>query len=484
MPRQLMILEVSQKQSYIFAPRELRENRRRSAQIAYATSEAYFLKTCTDGEYTQQNMVYAGGGHTVLQFEDAASANAFAKTISLQVLRDYPEMELFIKQITYDPNQTPGENLNRLTEELEKKKSLRRSSFRTVSMGIEKPDRSGDGGSSQTESFHGWKLTNDTGKIANDDNFIAVVHIDGNAMGKRVQKIYDDCTSDWDTCVARLKQFSEQIDLHFNEAYEEMALELIAALEARQEDRWNARVLPLRRLIGAGDDVCFVCTGYLGLECAASFLHHLSRKTNQADGQAYSACAGVVLIHTKFPFRQAYDLSEALCSNAKVFAAKQGEDISAIDYHMEFGQLKASLSAIRADYRTEDGGYLNLRPLAVVGKTAPECQYDFLTTLIGQMQQNQSGLARSKVKALRTAFHQGEQESALALRITQAGELLYRGLEKRFPDWLQRTLSGESLAREAFFTDAEGKRRCLYFDAIECTDNTLLWRTSGKGELK
>lgn len=476
MQRQLMILEVSQKQAYIFEPRELRENRRRSKQIERVTSPEYFLEVCTAGEYTEQNMVYSGGGHTVLQFEDAAQAKTFAQKISLQVLREYPQMELFIKQIPYDANLTPGQNLNRLTEALEKKKSLRRSSFRTVSMGIEKTV--GQGGSADTEprTFQGWKLTSDTGRIANDGNFIAVVHIDGNAMGKRVQKIYDTCTSDWDVCVAKLRQFSEEIDRHFDEAYREMAQELITALEARQEDRWNERILPLRRLIAAGDDVCFVCTGYLGLECAARFLQHLSEKTNGADGQKYSACAGVVLIHTKFPFRQAYDLSEALCSNAKVFAAKQGEGISAIDYHIEFGQMKASLSAIRADYRTEDGGYLNLRPLAVVGQTAPECQYDFLTTLIDQMQQNQSGLARSKVKGLRTAFHQGEQESALALRMTNAGDLLYRGIEKRFPDWMKRTLEGNAPAKEAFFADSEGKRRCLYFDAIEFADNTLLWR--------
>ena len=50
MQRQLMILEVSQKQAYIFAPRQLRENRRRSEQIAFVTSEAFFLELCQNGE--------------------------------------------------------------------------------------------------------------------------------------------------------------------------------------------------------------------------------------------------------------------------------------------------------------------------------------------------------------------------------------------------------------------------------------------------
>lgn len=481
MQRQLMILEVSQKQAYIFAPRQLRENRKRSEQIAFVTSEACFLELCQNGEYTPNNMVYSGGGHTVLQFDSEASATAFAKVVSEQVLRRYPQMELFIKQLPYDNSKTPGENLNLLSEALETKKALRRASFRTHAMGIEKhvavPEQSSG---SAPELFHGWKLTSDAKKIANDDNFLAVVHLDGNAMGTRVQAIYDACQNDWDACVEKLQLFSQQIDTHFDEAFNDMALELIGQLDADQTGRWANRVLPLRRLIGAGDDVCFITTGYLGLECAASFLRHLGSKTNLADGKSYSACAGVVLIHEKFPFRQAYDLSEALCSNAKLFVAENGGGFSAMDYHIEFGQMKPSLSHIRQDYRTEDGGHLELRPVAIDGNVPPERRYDFLTALIAEMKDNHAGLARSKVKALRSAFHQGEMESALALRMTGTESLLYRGLEKRYPDWLHQTVSGTMLERGAFFTDRQGERRCLYFDAIELMDHTLLWKHSPK----
>ena len=390
-------------------------------------------------------------------------------------------MELFIKQLPYDDSKTPGENLNLLSEALETKKALRRTSFRTHAMGIEKHvAQTAQPADSGPEFFHDWKLTSDAGKIANDDNFLAVVHLDGNAMGTRVQAIYDACRDDWDACVKQLQLFSCQIDTHFGEAFNDMALELIGQLETDQSGRWANRVLPLRRLIGAGDDVCFITTGYLGLECAASFLRHLSSKTNLADGKPYSACAGVVLIHQKFPFRRAYDLSEALCSNAKVFVAENGGGFSALDYHIEFGQMKDSLSRIRLDYRTEDGGHLELRPLAIDGNESPERRYDFLTTLITEMKDNHAGLARGKVKALRTAFHQGEAESALALRMTGTESILYRGLEKRYPDWFRQTLSGVKLKRSAFFTDRKGERRCLYFDAIELMDHTLLWKAVPK----
>lgn len=479
MERQLMILEVSQKQAYIFAPRELKQNLIRSAQIARVTSDAFFRETCPEHYLTERNLVYTGGGHAVLQFDTKADADCFAKAVSLQVLRDYPGMALLVRQMTYNPQKSPGENLNELSRQLEEKKARRESSFYLRALGVERPDPElGVKGAGPTVRIPaGWSLTDDVDEITGEDNFLAVIHIDGNAMGKRVQGIYRACGADWADCTQRLRTFSAGIDAHFAAAYDDMAQELAAALERKG---WPSRKLPLRKLIGAGDDVCFITAGRLGLQAAASFLTHLQGKVNKADQQAYTACAGIVLIHRKFPFRRAYDLSEALCSNAKKFAREHGGQVSAMDYHIAYGQMKPTLSEIRRDYRTEDGGYLELRPLAVTGDVPPERRYDFLTALLGEMQKNASGLARSKIKALRTAFHQGELESQLAMRMTQTEDLLDRGLEKLDAGWLENTLAGRQRKRDAFFTDSQGKRRCLYFDAIELMDNTLLWREPGE----
>ena len=51
----------------------------------------------------------------------------------------------------------------------------------------------------------------------------------------------------------------------------------------------------------------------------------------------------------------AYDLSEELCQSAKRLAKSldpDGSNASAIDWHIEFGQLKNDLSEIRRDYET------------------------------------------------------------------------------------------------------------------------------------
>ena len=76
--RRLMILEVSQKQAYIFASHRLRENAARSEDIRYVT-ESRFFQTAAGPLYREEDLVYAGGGHTVLQFDSRERADAFAR---------------------------------------------------------------------------------------------------------------------------------------------------------------------------------------------------------------------------------------------------------------------------------------------------------------------------------------------------------------------------------------------------------------------
>ena len=474
MQRVLMILEVSQKQNYIFASKILKENMQRSENISHVTSRSYFSQVCPGDFDPDVNLVYSGGGHTVLKFFSEEEAERFARAVTRQVMIDYPGMELFVKQLNYMESRSPGENLNELSRQLESKKSYREHAFRTHALGIE--ESAGDSGSSSIRNNfkipRGWKTSKHVDLNEWDDNFLAVVHIDGNAMGARVQEIYKACKDSWQECERLLKQFSSELQQHFDMAFDDMAQELAVNLEPQYRNPAK-RILPLRKIIGAGDDVCFITTGKHGMECAASFLRHLSKRCNGADGKRYTACAGVVLVHKKYPFRHAYDLSEELCRNAKSFCTAYGGEISALDFHIEFGQMKDSLAEIRSDYITDDGARLELRPLAVTGtdKVPLRRTYDFhtgqlrrlLDILRQQEKQNENGLARSKVKSLRPYLHQGEIETMYAIRKNQAGALL--DLNRGEPP---------------FFTDDKGIRRCLYFDTIELLDSTVLWQEMKK----
>lgn len=483
----MVILEVSRKQDYIFSSKQLRENALRSGIISYVTDSTFF-ECAAENLYTKaDNLVYTGGGHTVLQFDSPEQARRFAQRVTEKAMRDYDGLELFVRQMPYDPDRTQGENLKELSQQLERKKALRRASFRMVSFGIKAQAVKKNDKDEVTPRVQGiqppafYCFPREFSELAGADNFIAVVHIDGNAMGKRVDRVYADAGNDWEACRIKLQRFSAAIQQDFESAFCQTVEEII------RRKNMESEILPIRPVILAGDDVCFVTAGDLGLECARIFLGKLTALCNQEDGMHYAACAGVVLVHVKYPFHQAYRLSEELCSNAKVFGTKldAAGRVCAIDWHIEFGQLKDSLSEIRQEYHTEDDKALSLRPVAVIGPEdcaeQPSLRtYNFFRELCRSMKGEYNKTARRKIKDLRTAFKQGEVESRFFFQDKEIQRLLYHGFgaayqgDARWEQYRKILLEGESMDKEPFralTVAGETDCYCLYFDAIEMIDH-------------
>lgn len=506
MSKILLILEVSRKQDYIFSSIHLRDNAARSDIIRYVTSEEFFKQAAPEYYNSRENFVYAGGGHTILQFGDRVTATRFAEQVTQKAMREYDGLELFAKQMEYratDENgkpATPGQNLVWLSEALEQKKSLRKASFRLTSLGIEqKAEAASLTAPNAIDPPEGWAFAKDFADLQGrtDENFIAVVHVDGNSMGKRVKNLYDSETESWDACCGKLRCFSEGIQHDFEAAFREMATE-VADYEA-DNPAGNTGILPVRPVILAGDDVCFVARGCLGLECAERFMKHLSAKTNPQDGETYAACAGVAMVHLKYPFHQAYDLAEALCSSAKKYGVSLCGDgsVSVMDWHIEFGQLKENLRAIREDYQTEDGRCMELRPVVVLqGDMTEDAQekmnvrtYSFVRDMCLQMKQavqtDGEKIARSKLKELRNAIKQGELECRYALQDGEITNLFravfkaqYNTADEQYAKYADMLKDGELIDKQPFRTFDDGGKNgsepvshCLFFDAIEMMDH-------------
>lgn len=340
--RYLTILEVSQKQAYIFQSNKLRENVLNSAVIAWIMDADYLEETVGDQSMfnKRDNLVYSGGGHTVLEFPDKEQAIRFVKKITKVIKKDYPDIEIFAKTVSYEADKSPAENLKELTKALEKKKSERRAAFHQGSFGVEEIDTNTlkpmlypnektnemPKKEEQTdkhlmaEGFHRVSKFEELGGTKDQSNFIAVVHIDGNAMGKRVERLHQKLNEfGWEEYKEKLKTFSESIDNDFKAAYKEMSEHVADNIRNDKLKDLNIveKKFPVRRIITAGDDICFVAEGRIGLECAVTFINKLSNRKNKVDGQGYAACAGVAIVHQKYPFYKAYELAEMLCSSAK-----------------------------------------------------------------------------------------------------------------------------------------------------------------------
>lgn len=445
MKRCLTILEVSQKQAYIFKSKRLINNIIASDIISYITSGEFFEKNFSDF-YTEENMVYAGGGHTILSFLDKNEAIEFSKKVSIYLFKKYPELEVFIKTIDYDEKNTPSKNIEELIKALEIKKSFRFASFKEVNIGIEKEkeDKKKDRDDwcenqddLETNVLKPYKPVSDLKELGgskDESNFIAVVHIDGNQMGKRVsefnksldkevEKITDQ-NEKFKYYAKRKKDFCVSIDSDFKEAYSDMLKVVKKSLEDGKLDELNLKDdnFPIRKIITAGDDICFVTEGRIGIECAVIFMKKLWEKINKEDDKNYSACAGVAIVHQKYPFYKAYEISEALCSSAKKYVVSKLKENSntdeksacAIDWHLEFGDLQGTIEELRKiNYYTKKiegkSEELSSRPYYVCGdlENVGKNTYKEFKIKINEIKRKDIS-ARGKLKELRNYLKEGK----------------------------------------------------------------------------
>ena len=499
--RYLVILEVSQKQAYIFGYKKLQNNIIASDVIRYVTSKEFFKNT-VPGMFEDSNMVYDGGGHTILEFATEKLAREFVMAVTRRVMELFPGLELFAKINAYDSDKTPGENEAELIRRLEEKKALRLASFHQGKFGIEAHinieekilERESEMVKAirqepcfDTVKYRLAKKFENLGGKKNESNFIAVVHIDGNLMGRRVASLEkEEKADDWADYKNLKARFSRQIELDFQAAYEEMIHVVETNMDSLKEkfDCQDTKqpYFPVRNIILAGDDVCFVTEGRIGVECARIFLEKIWGKVNSVDNKNYSACAGVASVHQKYPFYKSYQLAEELCSNAKRMIAQLAEnepgdqkgvaDLCAIDWHIEYGEMANGLMEIRNQYKNQDEYHLEARPYLVCGEKRlmdlePVRRYEYFKNYITAMQRKET-IARSKLKELRGVLKQTRDAAELYREINLMDNIFWRACD----DYHLKEKS-------VFYQTADGEMRSLVFDAIELMDAYLVLEQGG-----
>ncbi|PID47067.1 MAG: hypothetical protein CR967_05810 [Proteobacteria bacterium] len=136
----------------------------------------------------------------------------------------------------------------------------------------------------------------DLENLSNSKNKIAIIHADGNGLGKIVQNMDEK----------ELKSFSLALDKATIGAKEE-ASKVVKGFEKNH-----------REIILSGDDLTIVCNASYALEFTRNFLELFEQKTkNIYKNDSLSACAGIAYANEKYPLHYAFDLAEALCSYAK-----------------------------------------------------------------------------------------------------------------------------------------------------------------------
>lgn len=286
-------------------------------------------------------------------------------------------------------------------------------------------------------------------------SYVAIVHIDGNAMGKKVGSFKSQKFTCNDKYIEEYAKFTKDIDGAYTKAmictiehimndYPLWAEKIYGTPDKEDHDnlyKKMANIVPLRPIVASGDDICFITYGQLGIEAARVFIQYLQNQSIiiNKKKQNLEACAGVAIVRHKFPFWLAYELAEKLCANAKKRLSidacqwsklgygnkKDPFDTSLIDWHIvTAGDLQTDIAQIRQTvYQNADDSYLTNRPYYLQrnsDKYWHEANYmsSFLTSI--DMIENPTNFqldeqARSKWKALREIYHQGKQ----AIRLWQ-----------------------------------------------------------------
>lgn len=502
-------------------------------------SERLIRKLNLNSELSQwddeDNIILEGGGHGIYSFATLTDGRRFNSLLSENVLREFPGIELNCALIDFDEK---IDHISDAIDNLFRKLSMKKQQpeqFRQISYGIERLCDSSQLPAIYNSSpfvqdnrplsreieckiefsikhkpqsyfvdlipdtpFHLVKIDSQVDNIASDErkNKIAVIHIDGNGMGKKVNTFKEMNHQKDNESIPKFnkrfrdefRKFSNDIDEKYKRAFRRMLVRLETAIHDAPEDSDLSpykKGLHVRPVVFAGDDITFIIPGELGVSAGKIMLQELQKEpllikgNNKEISIPMNACGGVAIVKSGYPFSAAYDLAEQLCDQAKAKLAndcvKKGrlpnEDASILDFHILKGSFSRSLVQLRKHhYEIEANGqtcHLTMKPLYILSaqelKKADADVYSFSQFAKSFSRiLRESTSKRGKIKQLRERIVMGPDAVKQFLKLYDPE----RALTKDFPplaDDQDRSL----------FTSSKD-HTCLYFDAIEAMDDVLL----------
>lgn len=531
----LTLVDVRRVQPYLFNANELKQNLGASALVEQATHDwiAEALKgrrhniELTPFQYEVKDrgaiehgeldaeVIFLGGGNAAILFPDDEAhspSRMFTRSFTRSLLERAPGLEVAVAHVDQVDLSKPGA-LRGAWKEMQQSAMPRQKEGRLVSQALlgfgvtaecaytglpaiaEPFDENGRGTllsaqsdakqSKETVEAAKKRLTtllpidgfeypsqfDDLGSDHGHASTLAVVHADGNSMGKRIQRHVE--RDDNREMIQRMREFSEAMNQIGLNAIRKVCDWLVHIIDVGEDgkrivlDRYNDKMfvrfgnsfyLPMRPLVFGGDDVTFVCDGRLGLALASKLLESFSQQT-LPDGEPVYACAGVAIVHTHYPFARAYALAEELCKDAKKQARAWDDQsrVSLLNWHMASSGLTLDWGEIKR--REYQNGNLLLRPLATnwAGDVTTVKQWrtweTFANEQIKVFRDKESwSKQRNKLKDLRIALRTGETATK---QFTQLyGELPSISMLKE-----------KEVQQTGWF-----ESQCLYFDALEADD--------------
>lgn len=227
-------------------------------------------------------------------------------------------------------------------------------------------------------------------------SWVGVIHADANSMGAVFANLEESFWQAAEADDALFDRFMPDGDHLDTEAFSyEVSEELEEATRKAFANSWtetlraaahdygrgvygDARmppVIPVVPVLLGGDDVTVVTDGRYALTFASAYLRHFERVTarspllrrlvdgrrgdggeNAGEPSGLAAAAGVAIVKTNFPFYDAYQMAEHLCSQAK----SASRAIPMLDFDVHYDSAAMDMAEKRAQYAS-----VSARPLYV-----------------------------------------------------------------------------------------------------------------------
>lgn len=238
-----------------------------------------------------------------------------------------------------------------------------------------------------------WRLVSTLDRLEqqfDDLSWLAVVHADGNGIGRAFLELADRFGLSGAAgpaanraYVDALRSFSVGLELVTEQAFRGAlaavadAIRSTASADSSKADD-EPPVVPVVPLILGGDDSTFVCEASIAIELSRRFVEAFVRLTahpdellaladlpdegkpvvealaTASDGVGFGMAAGIAAVHAHHPFHAAYELAAQLTASAKV-TKRLPSPAGALDFHVLYDTSATDLDVIR-DGRRPTGG--------------------------------------------------------------------------------------------------------------------------------
>jgi len=404
-----VLIEVTAIQQYIFSSNKLKENigasyiiERLLENSIEKTLKAIYgkgfnINVWKEGKDIEPNSAcevgYIGGGNTLIFFSDASKAKTFISEFTKCCLVEYPNLQLSIgTKDNFDITSNYDSEFQALLLNLKERKArfipntsiskhgittdcpwsnetaevFEAKSQKFISTASSAKIKAAETAKNELPNTYEclgkeYTLPEDIEALgqSKEASYIAVVHIDGNGMGK----IFSDIDK-----LAKLRKKSFEVSSKANLAMKQLIEHIINLKKDKKltDLKLENGNLPIRPILVGGDDVTFICEGRHGVYLAEQFINlfydEMERKKerNSPDRLMDGACAGVAIVKSHFPFYKAVKLAEELCGEAKKTA--RDNPGSYISFYYTATTFSGTLEELRKKTHITQSGNLYFGP--------------------------------------------------------------------------------------------------------------------------